>query len=200
MVKHTSTFMWQLYFWQRDGLYATTCWLVKQPYVHQEPVCIQRDRSVYVDTVDVPDNWCWSGHRKEMENSCCSYYASYKGSWGCLGHMDCASFSLKLSHAEAETYWRLGILAEMIESTSTVSWTLSSCSKVRTKCACDTPRFQNSMTWIIARDLLRISFSQRFSTIFCRYCLKLLWPNAGNRTSFDWAEGYWWFLARQNCR
>lgn len=30
-------------------------WL-KQPYVHQEPVCIQCDRSVYVDTVDPPEH------------------------------------------------------------------------------------------------------------------------------------------------
>ena len=48
-------------------------WL-KQPYLHQESVCSQCNRSVYVDTVDIPEHLCWSRHRKEMENSYCTYY------------------------------------------------------------------------------------------------------------------------------
>ena len=48
-------------------------WL-EQPYLHQESVYSQRDRSVYVDTVDIPEHLCWSRHRKETENSYCTYY------------------------------------------------------------------------------------------------------------------------------
>ena len=72
---------------------------IKQPYLNQEPVCIQHYRSLYVNTVDIPEHWCWSRYRKRMEFFCCMYYSPYMSSWDYLG----VSFDLELSHAKLET-------------------------------------------------------------------------------------------------